>query len=439
MNEIPLSVLITSLVILIILSGFFSSSETGMMSINRYRLKSLAKKNHKGAKRVQSLLNKTDRLISVILIGNNFVNILASSIATIIGMRLFGDAGIAIATGTLTFVILIFAEVTPKTMAAIAPERFAFPASFLLRPLLTLLYPFVWFVNSISRFIIKLLGFDIHKHNNEALDSEELRSVVDEAGPLIPSRHQDMLLSILDLEAITVDDIMIPRSEIVGIDLNDTIDEILEHLSTSQHTRVLVYTEDLNQVSGILHLRNISRLLKLDEINKAQLMQITREPYFVPEGTPLHAQLYNFQKLKLRIGIVVDEYGDVQGLVTLEDILEEIVGEFTTDFAMGGHEITPQDDGSFILDGSASIREMNRALHWNLPVDGAKTISGLLIDHLEFIPSSNICVSLHGHLFETVQIKDNTIKSVKVCKDTFYLPDIEYDEVDKDKKKQEYE
>jgi Mg2+/Co2+ transporter CorB len=423
MNEIPLSFLVTSLIILIFLSGFFSSSETGMMSINRYRLKNLANKNHRGAMRVQSLLDRTDRLISVILIGNNFVNILASSISTIIGMRLFGDAGIAISTGLLTFIILIFAEVTPKTMAAISPERFAYPSSILLRPLLTLLYPFVWIVNSISRFIINLLGFDINKYNNEALDSEELRSVVDEAGPLIPSRHQKMLLSILDLESITVDDIMVPRNEIMGIDLNDSIEEILEQIGTSQHTRILVYTEDLNQVSGILHLRNISRLLKLDDINKAQLMQLTREPYFVPEGTPLHAQLHSFQKLKRRIGIVVDEYGDVQGLVTLEDILEEIVGEFTTDFAMGGHEITPQEDGSFILDGSASVREINRTLNWSLPVNGAKTISGILVEHLEFIPNSNICISLHGHLFETVQIKDNTIKAVKVCRDTFNFPE----------------
>lgn len=414
MNEISLSFLICTLIILIILSAFFSSSETSMMTINRYRLKNLVNKKHRGAMRVESLLKRTDRLISVILIGNNFVNILASSIATIIGIRLFGDAGIAISTGLLTLIILVLSEVTPKTMATISPEKFAFPSSLLLRPLLTLLYPFVWIVNSMSRIIIVLFGFNIHKHNNQALDSEELRSVVDEAGSLIPSRHQKMLLSILDLESITVDDIMVPRNDIMGIDLNDDIDDILEQISSSQHTRVLVYTEDLNHVSGILHLRNVSRLLMHDEINKAQLMQITREPYFVPEGTPLHAQLYNFQKEKRRLGIVVDEYGDVQGLVTLEDILEEIVGEFTTDFAMGGREITPQDDGSFILDGSANVRDINRALNWRLPVDGAKTISGLIIDYLEYIPSSNLCVTLHGHFFETVQIKDNTIKSIKV-------------------------
>jgi len=414
MNEIPLSFLITSLVILIILSGFFSSSETSMMSLNRYRLKTLANKKHRGALRVQSLLDRTDRLISVILIGNNFVNILASSIATIIGLRLFGDAGVAIATGILTLIILIFAEVTPKTMAALKPERFAFPASLLLKPLITLLYPFVWVVNSISTFLIKVLGFNTEAGNSDALDSEELRSVVIEAGPLIPRRHQSLLLNILDLESITVDDIMIPRSEIAGIDLNDDIDEILEQISTSQHTRLLVYTEELNRVSGIIHLRNISRLLKVEEINKAQLMQITREPYYVPEGTPLHTQLINFQKQKRRVGIVVDEYGDVQGLVTLEDILEEIVGEFTTDFSMAtAQEITTEEDGSYILDGSSSIREVNRNLRWELPVDGAKTISGLLIDHLEYIPSSNLCLAIGDYLFETLLIKDNTVKTVK--------------------------
>ncbi len=414
MSEIPLSVLFFSLFVLIILSGFFSSSETSMMSINRYRLKNLVNKKHKAATRVQHLLDKTDRLISVILIGNNFVNILASSIATVIGIRLFGDAGIAIATGLLTFIILVFAEVTPKTMAAMAPERFAFPFSFFLRPLLSLLYPFVWFVNSISRGIISLFGFDLDKHNNEALDPEELRSVVTEAGPLIPSRHQDMLLSILDLEAISVNDIMVPRNEVVGIDLNDDIEVILEQISNTQHTRIPVYTEDLNQVSGILHLRNVSRLLKVDEINKAELMQITREPYFVPESTPLPTQLFNFQKEKRRIGVVVDEYGDVLGVVTLEDILEEIVGEFTTDFGMGGQDITPQEDGSVILDGSLNVRDLNRALGWSLPLDGAKTISGLIVEYLEYIPQNNICIKLGDHLFETVQIKDNTIKTIKV-------------------------
>jgi len=414
MDQIPLSALIFLLVFLIILSGFFSSSETSMMSINRYRLKNLVNKKNRSAMRVQSLLDRTDRLISVILIGNNFVNILASAIATVIGIRLFGDAGIALSTGLLTLAILIFAEVTPKTMAAIAPERFAFLFSIILKPLLTLLYPFVWVVNSISRFIIQLFGFDVHKHNNEALNPEELRSVVNEAGPLIPSRHQNMLLSILDLEAISVDDIMVPRNEIIGIDLNDDIEEILEQISTSQHTRILVYTEELNHVSGILHLRSVSRLLRLEEINKAELMQLTREPYFVPEGTPLHTQLINFQKQKRRIGIVVDEYGDVQGIVTLEDILEEIVGEFTTKFSMPTQAFDDEKNSPIILDGSISVREVNRSFNWDLPLKGAKTLSGIIIEYLEFIPQSNICVNINGHLFETIQIKDNTIKSIKV-------------------------
>lgn len=414
MNEIPLSILGFSLFILLLLSGFFSGSETSMMSINRYRLKHLVQKKNKGALRVQRLLDRTDRLIGVILIGNNFVNILASSIATLIGMRLYGDVGIAAATGLLTLVILIFSEVTPKTLAARSPDRFAYPASLLLRPLLTLLYPFVWTVNSISSVLIRLLGFSLHMDNNEALSPDELRSVVNEAGALIPKRHQSMLLNILDLEQITVNDIMVPRNDISGIDLEDDIDDILEQIGTSQHTRLLVYTGDVNRVAGILHLRNISRFLQEEEFNKAMLMQITREPYFVPEGTPLHAQLINFQKLKRRIGIVVDEYGDVQGLVTLEDILEEIVGEFTTDFSMIGQEITPQADGSYLIDGSSSIRDINRSMHWKLPTDGAKTISGLIVSYLEFIPTNNLCIALDGYLFETIQVKDNTIKSVKV-------------------------
>ncbi len=414
MNEIPLSVLGFSLLILILFSAFFSGSETSMMTINRYRLKHLVNKKHKGAIRVQKLLDRTDRLIGVVLIGNNFVNILASSIATVIGMRLFGDIGIAVATGLLTLIILIFGEVTPKTLAARSPEKIAYPAAFILRPLLTLLYPFVWAVNSISSILIRLFGMGLNIPNNEALSPDELRSVVNEAGGLIPKRHQSMLLNILDLEQITVNDIMVPRNDISGIDLDDDIDDILEQIGTSQHTRLLVYTGDVNRVAGILHLRNLSRFMQEEEFNKAMLMQITREPYFVPEGTPLHAQLINFQKLKRRIGIVVDEYGDVQGLVTLEDILEEIVGEFTTDFSMLGQEITPQEDGSYLLDGSSSVRDVNRALHWKLPTDGAKTISGLIVDNLEFIPANNLCINLDGYLFETVQVKDNTIKTVKV-------------------------
>lgn len=413
MNEIPLPFLFALLAVLIILSGFFSGSETSMMSINRYRLKNLVNKNHKAALRVQTLLERTDRLIGVVLIGNNFVNILASSIATVIGIRLFGDAGIAIATGVLTFTILILSEVTPKTMAALAPEKFAFPASLFLKPLLSILYPFVWFVNSLSSLLLKLLGVKSDLENNHALDSEELRSVVNEAGSLIPRRHQGMLLNILDLEKITVNDIMIPRNEIVGVDLDDDIDEIMEQLSTSQHTRLIVYSGNLNKVVGFLHLRNLSRLMKLDEVNKAELMQITKAPYFVPEATQLHTQLINFQSEKRRIGIVVDEYGDVQGIVTLEDILEEIVGEFTTDFATTTQDVHPQPDGSYLLDGSATVREINRALKWNLPTDGAKTISGLIVDQLEFIPLSNICVAIGIYQFETIQLKDNTIKTVK--------------------------
>ncbi|MCG8315856.1 MAG: CNNM domain-containing protein, partial [Pseudomonadales bacterium] len=287
MNDIPLSILGGLLFLLILCSAFFSSSETGMMSMNRYRLRHLAQSGNRGAKRVQELLDRPDRLIGVILIGNNFVNILASSIATIIAIRLWGDAGIAYATGLLTFIILVFAEVTPKTLAAIRPESIAFPASIILRPLLILLYPAVWLVNTISNNLLKLGGIRSTEIGAEDLSRDELRTVVNEAGSLIPRRHKGMLLSILDLETVTVDDIMVPKHEVIGIDLEDDIDDIVKTLQSSQHTRLPVYKSDLNNPVGLLHLRKVTRLLAEEELNKAAIMQQAVEPYFVPEGTPL--------------------------------------------------------------------------------------------------------------------------------------------------------
>ena len=333
MNETSLTALFILLVGLILLSGFFSSSETGMMSLNRYRLKHMAKTGHKGAKRAQGLLQRTDQLIGVILIGNNFVNIFASSIATVIAIRVWGDAGIAIATILLTIVILIFAEVTPKTLAALFPEKIAFPASYILGPLLKILYPIVWAVNLFTGGILKLLGVSAADAANDHLSREELRTLVNEAGALIPAKHKDMLVSILDLEKVTVNDIMVPRNEVVGIDLEDDTDTILRQLRSSQHTRLPVFKGDINNIQGILHLRSASKLLQQEEINKAMIMQLCQEPYFIPESTPLNTQLINFQKGRRRFGVVVDEYGDVLGLATLEDILEEIVGDFTTDYA----------------------------------------------------------------------------------------------------------
>ncbi|MEP1214607.1 MAG: HlyC/CorC family transporter [Marinobacter sp.] len=414
MNETSLTALFIILAGLILLSAFFSSSETGMMSLNRYRLKHMAKTGHKGAKRAQSLLNRTDQLIGVILIGNNFVNIFASAIATVIAIRIWGDAGIAIATVLLTIVILIFAEVTPKTLAALFPEKIAFPASHVLGPLLKILYPVVWAVNLFTGAILKIIGISANDAANEHLSREELRTLVNEAGALIPAKHKDMLVSILDLEKVTVNDIMVPRNEVVGIDLEDDLDTILRQLRSSQHTRLPVFKGDINNIQGVLHLRNVSRLLLQDEINKAMLMQLCREPYFIPESTPLNTQLINFQKEKRRFGIVVDEYGEVLGLATLEDILEEIVGEFTTDYAATSPDIIPQDDGTYIIDGTSAVRTINKTLGWKLPIDGPKTLNGLITEALENIPETNVCLKVGGHRVEVLQIKDNVVKAAIV-------------------------
>lgn len=414
MNETSLTALFIILAGLILLSGFFSSSETGMMSLNRYRLKHMAKTGHKGAKRAQALLNRTDQLIGVILIGNNFVNIFASAIATVIAIRIWGDAGIAIATVLLTIVILIFAEVTPKTLAALFPEKIAFPASHVLGPLLKILYPVVWAVNLFTGAILKIIGVSPNDAANEHLSREELRTLVNEAGALIPAKHKDMLVSILDLEKVTVNDIMVPRNEVVGIDLDDDLDTILRQLRSSQHTRLPVIKGDINNIQGVLHLRNVSKLLLQDDINKAMLMQLCREPYFIPESTPLNTQLINFQKEKRRFGIVVDEYGDVLGLATLEDILEEIVGEFTTDYAAASPDIIPQDDGTFIIDGTSAVRTINKTLGWKLPIDGPKTLNGLITETLENIPETNVCLKVGGHRVEVLQIKDNVVKAAIV-------------------------
>ncbi|MCK0752490.1 HlyC/CorC family transporter [Chromohalobacter japonicus] len=413
-DDIPLGLLLTLLLVLICLSAFFSSSETGMMSINRYRLSHQANSGERTAKRVLRLLSRPDRLIGVILIGNNFVNNLAASIATIIAIHFFGDvSGPAISTAVLTIVILIFAEVTPKTFAAVKPERIAYPASLALEPLLKLFYPLVWLVNAISNGLLRLLGVKDIDGSADNLTRDELRTVVHEAGTMIPRRHQSMLLSILDLENVTVNDIMVPRQEIAGIDLDDDLEAILAQIRSSQHTRVPVYKGDINNIIGILHLRNAARFLSKPEVTKAAIVQEAREPYFIPESTPLHTQLLNFQQQKRRIGIVVDEYGDVEGLATLEDILEEIVGEFTTDEAATHREIHPQEDGSYIIEGTTNIRDINKVLAWQLPTDGPKTLNGLMLEHLEAFPDAPACLQLGAIRMEILQIKDNLITSAR--------------------------
>ncbi|MBD3608943.1 MAG: DUF21 domain-containing protein, partial [Gammaproteobacteria bacterium] len=337
-----------------------------------------------------------------------------SAIATVIALRVWGEGGIALATLLLTMVILIFSEVTPKTLAALHPERFAFPASLILRPLLRMFYPLVWLINSIANLLLRPMGVKHHTSDSENLNTEELRTVVNEAGTLIPVQHQKMLISILDLEKVTVNDIMVPRNELVSIDLEDDWPGIQNQLTTTQHTRLLVHRGGIDNVVGLIHARNLLNLLGHNELHKEGFIKQVREPYYVPENTPLHTQLLNFRKEKRRIGLVVNEYGDLQGLVTLEDILEEIVGEFTSDPASHARDIHPQDDGSFLVDGSASIRVLNRALGIELPLDGPKTINGMILEYLETIPETGTSLMLSGYPIEIMQTGNNIIKTIRI-------------------------
>ncbi len=413
MNEAPLGLLFSILAALILLSGFFASSETGMMSLNRYRLKHLRKDGHKGAVRASQLLDRPDRLIGLILIGNNLVNILASAIATVIAIRLWGDAGIAVATLLLTLVILIFAEITPKTIASLHPEKIAFPASAILSPLLKILYPVVWMVSGITNGLLKLFGVNPKKHPELAITSDELRTLVTDAGHLIPQSHQGMLLNILELERVTVDHIMIPRNEVYGIDLGESDAAILRKIQAAEYTRLPVYDKDVNNISGILHTRSASRFITADGFDREGMKAQVEEPCFIPEGTSLNTQLLNFQNNKNRLAVVVDEYGDVMGLVALEDILEEIVGEFTSNLAETIEDIYAQVDGSFVIDGTATVRDINKSLHWELPDTGPKTLNGLMLEHLEGFPDGNACLRLGPYHLEILELKGNMIQAVR--------------------------
>lgn len=413
-SEIPTGTLVAALIFLLLLSAFFSGSETGIFSLNRYRLRHFAKTGHRGARRAQGLLERPDRLIGVILLGNNFVNILASSVATILGMRLLGDAGIAAAAALMTALVLVFGEVTPKTLAALNPERVAFPASYVLAALLKVLYPLVWTLNGISNGLLRLMGVSPESAQHHHLSADELRTVVHEAGTLIPRGHQQMLLSILDLEKVSVEDIMVPRNEIVGIDLEESWNRIVEQITGTQHTRLPVYQGGIDHILGVVHVRDVLALLRRATFTREDLLGVIREAYFIPEGTPLHTQLLNFQQQRQRTGLVVDEYGDILGLVTLDDILEEIVGEFTTDPAASSRAIHPQPDGTYLIDCSVGIRELNRALGWSLPTNGPKTLNGLVMEYLETIPEPGTTFLLEGQPLEVVQAGDNAVKTVRI-------------------------
>ncbi len=418
MNTIPLSVLFSILVFLILISGFFSGSETALMTLNRYRLKHMAKNGHKGAVLAARLLEEPDKLIGLILLGNNFVNILASAIATIIALRTLGEAGIAVATGILTLVILVFAEVTPKTLATIKAEPLAFFAARIYTPLLKVLYPLVLVVNLITRQLLKLMGVNssaVGAHEN--LSRDELRTVVNEAGDLIPDNHQEMLVNTLDLEKVTVNDIMIPRNEVLGIDLDDDWEDIMQQIATTKHGRLPVFRESIDNVIGFIYLRKMLDVLRQKELQREHLESHIRNAYFIPENTPLTVQLLNFQSQKRRIGLVVDEYGDIMGLVTLEDILEEIVGEFTTD-PTDDLDIRPQADGTFLATGSTPVRQLNRLLDWNLSVSGPKTLNGIILEQLEEIPEAGATIPMESSSLEIIHVEDNMVQDVRIFPET---------------------
>lgn len=383
------------------------------MALNRYRMRHLANTGHLGARTAQKLLQKPDRLIGLILLGNNLVNIMAAAIATVIGLRLFGDSGVWIASLALTVVVLIFGEVTPKTVAALNPERIAYPASFVLTLLLKVLYPLVWLINLCTNFMLKPFGIEARTEVIERLNREELRTLLQEGGH-ISNDHQRMLVNILDLEQAKVDDIMVPRQEVVGIDLDGDWNEILSQLSQTLFTRLPVFRGGIDHVEGMLHIRSVVTKLSMGGLTIDELKRSVRPPYFIPEGTSLMQQLLEFQSRGRRMGLVVDEYGDIQGMVTLDDILEEIVGEFTADRKQRSRSIRRLDDGSYLVSGNTSVRLLNRRLGWDLPEDEANTLNGLLLEVLEVIPDGKTCVRIDPHVMTIVEIKDNVISKVQI-------------------------
>lgn len=417
METLPLPILLIAIIGLIFLSAFFSGSETGMMAINRYRLRHLANQGSKKAKRVKSLIDAPDRLLSIILIGNTFSNNFSAAIATLIGAQLYGEIGIVLAPLLLTIIVLIFSEVAPKTLAALKPEWTAFKAALPLQIFLILLYPLVWLVNGSSNFLLKCLGFKISKkhHTTDHLNTEELRTLVLESSSLIPTQHRQMLLSILDLEHVSVEGIMIPKQEIIGIDLQDKWDVICNTLSTTTHHAIPVYRGEIDDVLGMLFVRDAWSLLLNKTVSaKDKLEQLLKPCYFIPEGTPLQTQLLQFQKHTTNIAFVVNEYGDILGLITLEDILEEIVGELSSTSTKTNLNVHPQEDGSYIVDGSATLRELKRELPFKLPEGSVHTLSGTIIDYLEYIPEQGTCLKLNNVIIEVLQVKNNAIKKVRM-------------------------
>ena len=413
MSEIPLWILLALIAFLVLMSAFFSGSETSMMAINRYRLKHLVKEKNKSAKRVSRLLERTDRLLGVILIGNNFTHTLSTALATVVAIRLWSDSAVLAVTVFMTIIMIIFAEVMPKTIAALKPESIAFPASYLLKPLSKLLSPLITLVSFFSNNVTKMMGINLDNTDKDELKPEELRTLLQTSG--VPKRQEEMLMGIFDMDYLSVNDVMIPKNEIIGIDLNDEIEEILKQLQIIDFTYIPCYEDSIDNIQGFLSLNKKADFLGNKIQSKENLKAELREPLFVPENTPLYKQLANFQSSGRRVGLIVDEYGDIEGIITLRAILEIIVGEITTE-SIEKMDIMPQADGTYLIEGNVMVREVNRRLEWELPTEGPKTLSGLILEEVQTIPDTNIGLTIGGYRIETVLIKDNVIKLAKIKK-----------------------
>jgi Mg2+/Co2+ transporter CorB len=413
-EDVPLGLLFGLLIVLLLLSAFFSSTETALMSLNRYRLRHRARAGNHAARLTEKLLQQPDRLIGLILLGNNAVNLAAAALVTVISIRLGGEAAIFAGTMILTVIVLIFAEVTPKTIAARFPSKIALPAALIYYPLLKVAYPLVWIISFLANTLLRAIGLGSDRDHDHALSEAELRTLVTESASLMPRRHQRMLLSILDLGEVTVDDVMVPRQEIIGIDLEEPWEQNLELIRNSGYSRLPVFRGDIDSIVGVVHLRSILSDLAQGALDEKILLAKTQEPYFVPEGTPLNKQLVNFQRLKQRFAFAVDEYGDIQGLVTTEDVLREIVGEFGTDPGPIGPEVNQESERVYVVEASANIRQLNRLMSWELPTDGPKTLNGLIVEELETIPSAGTKLTLAGYPVEILDTTEHAIRKVRI-------------------------
>ncbi len=407
--------------LLLLISGFFSIAETSLMSLNRYRLKHLVKEGHRGARLASSLLAKTDKLLGVILLCNNFANAASATLVTVIIVELFGEGEWVLMAGTLavTFAILVFSEISPKVIAAAYPEKLGIFCSYILYPLLKVLYPAVWFINLFVGGLLSLLKIRVNfEESTQSLTMDELRSIVTDAGHFMPKKHRSILLNLFELEKITVDDVMTAHTQVEAIDFDAPLDDILQQIANSQHTRLPVRQGEQEEIIGILHLRKIISQLRLNHesnvLDKAILREVIAEPYFIPSGTPLYTQIQQFQENKQRVALVVDEYGEFKGLVTLEDILEEMIGDFTTQSPSRLGSYRKEADGSWLVDGSSTLRDLNKKLNLNFPLDGPRTLNGLIIEHFEDIPESNTSFKVGKHVLEIVQTQNRIVKSVKI-------------------------